>query len=81
MIVFHGATWYGAFPRQIPGLRLSVANYYRQPHVLPQEDIHGKFPRELAEDCADPGLFKQLASFNDRFPYAQQESMTPRVAS
>ena len=74
---FHGATWHGAFPRLIPGMRLSVANYYRHHMVMSQEDIRGTFPRHLADDGDDPALFKQPAGFNDRFPYAEQNQAVP----
>ena len=79
VIVFHGATWHGAFPRQIPGMRLSVANYYRHMMVTSQEDITGTFPQDLAEDCDDPKLFRELAGFDDVFPYAHQTQPVPTV--
>lgn len=79
VIVFHGATWHGAFPRKIPGMRLSVANYYRHSMVTSQEDIHGTFPEELCSDCADPALFRELAGFDDVFPYATQSQPVPRA--
>ncbi|HVN29761.1 MAG TPA: phytanoyl-CoA dioxygenase family protein, partial [Candidatus Binataceae bacterium] len=63
LIVFHGATWHGAFPRKIPGMRISIANYYRHAMITSQEDIQGSFPRELADDCDDPAQFKTLAGF------------------
>ena len=44
LIVFRGATWHGAFPRKTPGMRISVANYYRHLMVTSQEDIQGSFP-------------------------------------
>ena len=81
VIVFHGATWHGAFPRLIPGMRLSIANYYRHHMVTSQEDIHGTFPRQLADDCDDPELFKKLAGFEDRFPYAAQTQAIPALAN
>ena len=80
VIVFHGATWHGAFPRKIPGMRISIANYFRHLMVTSQEDIQGSFPRELAEDCTDPELFKELAGFNDRFPYKAQSQALPQIA-
>jgi hypothetical protein len=79
LIVFHGATWHGAFPRKIPGMRISVANYYRHLMVTSQEDIQGSFPRELADDCDDPELFKELAGFEDAFPYQEPGQPVPRV--
>jgi hypothetical protein len=80
-IVFHGATWHGAFPRKIPGMRLSVANYYRHVAVTSQEDFHGTFPQELADDCDNPELFKKLAGFADKFPYASQTQPIPKAVS
>jgi ectoine hydroxylase-related dioxygenase (phytanoyl-CoA dioxygenase family) len=81
MIVFHGATWHGAFPRVVPGMRLSVASYYRHAMVTSQEDIKGSFPRELAADCDDPALFWELAGFDDEFPYKVASDRIPRALS
>ena len=81
MIVFHGATWHGGFPRMIPGMRLSIANYSRHMMITSQEDIQGTFPRELAEDCDNPELFRELAGFGDGFPYKKQSELVPSVAS
>ena len=80
MIVFHGATWHGAFPRKIPGMRISVANYYRHLMVTSQEDIKNSFDPTLAEDCANPELFRELAGFDDEFPYRQPRQPVPTVA-
>ena len=79
LIVFHGATWHGAFPRLTAGMRLSIANYFRHYMVLPQDDIKNLFPQELAEDCDDPDMFKFLAGFADEFPYSQQTERVPRL--
>ena len=79
IIVFHGATWHGAFPRKIPGMRISIANYYRHMMVTSQEDFRNSFDRRQAEDCADPELFKALSGFDDEFPYAQASQPIPRV--
>jgi len=78
LIIFHGATWHGAFPRTDPGMRLMVANYYRHMMVLPQEDIRNSFPRDLAADCEDPDEFARLAGFADQWPYLQQIEPLPR---
>jgi ectoine hydroxylase-related dioxygenase (phytanoyl-CoA dioxygenase family) len=79
LIVFHGATWHGAFPRVIPGMRISVANYHRHVMVTSQEDIQGSFPRELASDCDNPQVFRELAGFDDVFPYKEQPECIPRA--
>lgn len=80
VIVFHGATWHGAFPRKLPGMRISVANYYRHYMVSPQEDIQGSFPRDLVNECNDPDLFKELAGLNDGMPYKKQSYPLPELA-
>ena len=77
VIVFHGALWHGAYPRTTPGLRLTLAYFYRHMAILPQDDIPGRFPRELAQDCADPALFTQLAGFGS--PYRSQVYPLPRA--
>ena len=81
LIVFHGATWHGAFPRHEKGMRLSIANYFRHYMVLPQDDTKNLFPRDLAEDCSNPGMFKFLAGFGDEFPYSNQTERLPRIIS
>jgi hypothetical protein len=60
-------------------MRISVANYYRHLMVTSQEDIQGSFPRELADDCDDPELFRELAGFSDAFPYQEPGQPVPRV--
>lgn len=72
LIVFHGATWHGAYPRLISGLRITVANFYRHLMVTPQEDFRNSVDRGLANDCCNPELFRELAGFNDLFPYSRQ---------
>ena len=79
LIVFHGATWHGAFPRTIPGMRISIANYYRHMMVTSQEDFRNSFDQKLADDCFDPDVFKTLCGFDDEFPYAKGSQPMPRV--
>ena len=79
LIAFHGALWHGAFPKQTPGLRLTLSYFYRHMALLPQDDIPNHFPRALADDCADPGLFKRLAGFGS--PYRSQVYPLPRAVA
>ena len=81
LIVFHGATWHGGFPRYTKGMRLSIANYFRHYMILPQDDIKNLFPQDLAEDCSNPEMFKFLAGFEDEFPYSKQTERLPRLIS
>ena len=77
LIAFHGQLWHGAYPRTTPGLRVTIANYYRHAVILPQDDIPNHFPRELADECDDPDVFKQLAGFG--LPYQSQVLPVPRA--
>ena len=77
LIVFHGALWHGAYPKRTPGLRVTLAYYYRHMAIQPQDDIPNHFPKELADDCADPALFKRLAGFGN--PYQSQVYPLPRA--
>ena len=47
--------------------------------ILPQDDIPNHFPRALADDCADPDLFKRLAGFGS--PYRSQVYPLPRAVA
>ena len=81
LIVFHGATWHGAYPRSIPGLRLCVTNLYRHLMVTALEDLRHSLDRSLANDCRNPELFRELAGFNDGFPYVTQRQPVRAVSS
>ncbi|MEM7340264.1 MAG: phytanoyl-CoA dioxygenase family protein [Actinomycetota bacterium] len=81
LIVFHGATWHGAYPRHTPGMRLMISNYYRHLMVLPQEEFRNNFDEALADDCDDPALFRTLCGFTDEFPYVRQSERVPRVVA
>lgn len=69
LLVFHGATWHGAYPRQTPGMRLAVANYYRHPSIQPQEDLRNGFDQELSQNCDNPDILQQVLGISDPAPY------------
>ena len=77
LIAFHGALWHGAYPKSTPGLRVTIANYFRHTCLSPQDDIPNHFPRELADDCTDPDTFKLLAGFGN--PYQSLPIPYPRA--
>ncbi|MEM1110976.1 MAG: phytanoyl-CoA dioxygenase family protein [Pseudomonadota bacterium] len=78
LIVFHGATWHGAYARTNPGMRLTVANYYSHPVIQPQEDLRHGFAPELAADSDNPELLKQVLGLYAPGPYATTDN-TERV--
>ncbi len=75
-VIWHGATWHGSFPRQVPGLRINLSNYFCRPHLLAQEDYRHHVPDgylegedrlarllgvDLAYGWTDDGLTRPLA--------------------
>lgn len=70
MVVWHGATWHGAFPKLTPGLRLNATIYYRHLMVMSQENLRLTMVDEPWDDCDDPDVMRELLGFNDRFPYS-----------
>ena len=80
VIVFGGRTWHGAYPRQIPGLRLCVAMYYRHLCILPQENLHATLADQRWQDCDNPELMRELIGFDDTFPY-QAQFPVPKLAT
>jgi len=77
LIAFHGQLWHGAYPKEADGLRVTISNFYRHASIMPQDDIPNHFPQELADDCADPDLFKRLAGFGT--PYQTQVLPVPKA--
>ena len=79
-IVFHGATWHGAFPKKTPGLRLCAVSYYRHQSVLPQELMKLTMAEANWADCDDPEMMRELIGFDDSFPYFEQNFPLPKRA-
>ena len=74
VIVWHGATWHGAFPRKEPGLRLGLAVYHRHAATLPQEDVPGQTTEEMVRDCDNPEVYRVIAGLTDKFPYRETQT-------
>jgi len=74
VIVWHGATWHGAFPRKEPGLRLGLAVYHRHAATLPQEDVPGQTTEEMVQDCDNPDVYRVIAGLTDKFPYRETQT-------
>ena len=80
VIVWHGATWHGAFPRKEEGLRLGLAVYHRHAATLPQEDVPGQTTEEMVQDCENPEVYRVIAGLTDKFPYREKQSeVVPKV--
>lgn len=78
LVVWHGATWHGAFPKLTPGLRLNATIYYRHLMVMSQENLRVTMEDEPWDDCENPDVMRELIGFDDRFPYSKPGRKFPR---
>ena len=63
LIVWHGNTWHGAFPKQTDGLRLNVTTYMCNSALKTQEQYQGFVPQEMLD--RNPPEFAELVGAND----------------
>ena len=66
-VVWHGNTWHGSFPREIPGIRMNLACYFARQFVVTQEQHKGVVPKDVLERQANNDRFLQLVA--GRQPY------------
>ena len=71
-IIWHGNTWHGSYPRQIPGLRINIATVYTRPIIKPQELYAEHLPQEVIDRHADNPRFRQLAGLNDSYGWREE---------
>ncbi len=69
LIVWHGNTWHGPYPRTAPGLRISLLFYFCREYLVTQERYRDEVPRHLLERN-DP-RFATLMGLKD--PYGWDE--------
>ena len=75
VLVFHGNVWHGAFPKQTPGLRLSINAYYCGQHYKPQEDFHGRVSDEMLARNDD--RFRALLGYDDPWGFNDERGPVP----
>jgi ectoine hydroxylase-related dioxygenase (phytanoyl-CoA dioxygenase family) len=62
-VIWHGNTWHGSFPRQVPGLRVNLSMYFCRQYMQPQENYKDYVPAELiARHGADSRLLELLGA-------------------
>ena len=49
LVVWHGNTWHGAFPRVAPGLRVNLILYFCHMSLRPQESYRETLPQEVLD--------------------------------
>ena len=69
LIVWHGHTWHGPFPRTAPGLRISALFYFCREYMATQERYGDAVPPQLL--ARNPTRFRTLMGLAD--PYGWDE--------
>jgi hypothetical protein len=59
-VVWHGNTWHGSFPRQVPGIRMNLAVFFARQFVVTQERHKGAIPRSVLDRHENDERFKVL---------------------
>jgi hypothetical protein len=59
LVVWHGNTWHGSFPRTIPGLRTGISYAYAREYVRPFEPVRDDIPDATIDE--QPARFATLA--------------------
>lgn len=48
-IIWHGSTWHGSFPRQIPGLRINLSMFFCRQYLETQERYRETVPQDFLD--------------------------------
>lgn len=69
-VVWHGNTWHGSFPRNVPGVRINLAVYFARQFIVTQERHKGVVPQDVLDRHANNPRFKTLVGGDQ--PYGWQ---------
>lgn len=70
LVVWHGNTWHGAFPRSVPGLRVNLISYFCRIYMQTQEWYRD---RVSAEAIARNGpRFRHLVGLDTPYPFGEE---------
>lgn len=69
LIVWHGNTWHGPFPRIAPGLRISLLFYFCREYLTTQERYRDEVPEVLLD--RNPARFATLMGLSDPYGWDQ----------
>ena len=69
-VVWHGNTWHGSFPREIPGIRMNLSCYFARQFIVSQEQHKGVVPQEVLDRHANNDRFLRLVA--GKQPYGWQ---------
>lgn len=67
LIVWHGATWHGSYPRENPGLRLNLIMVFTRVYMKQIRDFRSSIPKEVLD--RHPVEFAHLIGANSMYPF------------
>ncbi|MBY8822241.1 phytanoyl-CoA dioxygenase family protein [Sphingomonas colocasiae] len=77
LVIWHGNTWHGAFPRQVPGLRVNLILYFCRIYMQTQE-----WYRERVSEAAlarNPVRFRHLVGLENPYPFGAEGAPIDRI--
>ena len=66
-VIWHGNTWHGGFPRELPGVRMNLADHCRRQFIQTQERRGDSVPPEVLRRHANEYRCKGLLGGNQRY--------------
>ncbi|MEM7078992.1 MAG: phytanoyl-CoA dioxygenase family protein [Pseudomonadota bacterium] len=69
-VIWHGNTWHGSYPREVPGIRMNLAAYMCRQYVQTQEAHKDHTPQDVLERHANNQPFLNLLGAKQ--PYGWQ---------
>ncbi len=67
LIVWHGATWHGSYPREAPGLRLNLIMVFTRVYMKQIRDFRSAMSKEILD--RHPVEFARLIGANSAYPF------------
>ena len=67
LIVWHGATWHGSFPRESEGLRMNLIMVFTRVYMQKIRDFKNTIPQEVID--RHPVEFAHLVGANSMYPF------------
>ena len=71
-VIWHGNTWHGSYPREIPGIRMNLAVFCARQFVVTQEQHKGVVPQEVLDRHANDERFLRLLGAKQPYGWQQE---------
>jgi hypothetical protein len=77
LLIWHGNTWHAPFPRTVPGLRVSMLNYFCRDYFTPQERYRDDVPADMLD--RNPPRFRTLMGLDDGYGWGSEGPDTKQL--